>query len=177
MSYMDIFDNRILSIAKTPFENIVSAVEGKVIVGDVDEYFPVVDEKTQAVDGIEEAEILEIIDHHRLGGLETVGPLHFRNQPVGCTATIVYHMYKENDISLDENTAALLGSAILSDTLMFRSPTSTIIDEMVAKELADIAGIECQELSGKMFRAGSNLKGKKPKNNYRKRIIYQVMMK
>ena len=117
-------------------------------------------EKTQAVDGIEEADILEIIDHHRLGGLETVGPLYFRNHPVGCTATIVYNMYKENNIALDKVTASLLCAAIISDTLLFRSPTSTIFDEMFAKELSSIAGIECQELAEKMFRAGSNLKCK-----------------
>ena len=117
-------------------------------------------EKTQAVDGIEEAEILEIIDHHRLGGLETVGPLYFRNQPVGCTATIVYNLYRENNVVIEKPIAALLCSAIISDTLLFRSPTSTIVDEMVAKELANIAGIDCRELAGSMFRAGSNLKGK-----------------
>lgn len=117
-------------------------------------------EKTQAVDGIDEAEILEIIDHHRLGGLETIGPVHFRNHPVGCTATIVYNMYREKQVELDKQTAALLCAAIISDTLLFRSPTSTIIDEAVAKELATIAEIDVQELAEKMFRAGSNLKGK-----------------
>lgn len=117
-------------------------------------------EKTQAVDGVEEAEILEIIDHHRLGGLETVGPLYFRNQPVGCTATIIYHLYKENQIEMDKTTAALLCSAIISDTLLFRSPTSTLVDEMVAKELAELAGINMEELAQNMFRAGSDLKGK-----------------
>ena len=77
-------------------------------------------EKTQAVDGIEEAEVLEIIDHHRLGGLETVGPVYFRNQPVGCTATIIYDMYRENQITPDKTTASLLCAAIISDTLLFR---------------------------------------------------------
>lgn len=117
-------------------------------------------EQSQAVDGIEDAEILEIIDHHRLGGLETVGPVYFRNQPVGCTATIVYNMYRENNIELEQKMAALLCSAIISDTLLFRSPTCTIVDEMVAKELAVIAGIEMEELAQGMFRAGSDLKGK-----------------
>ena len=117
-------------------------------------------EKGQSVDGIEEADILEIIDHHRLGGLETVGPVYFRNQPVGCTATIIYTMYRENNIEIDKTTAALLCSAIISDTLLFRSPTCTIVDEMVAKELAKIAEIDIQELAQNMFRAGSDLKGK-----------------
>lgn len=117
-------------------------------------------EKGQSVDGIEEADILEIIDHHRLGGLETVGPVYFRNQPVGCTATIIYTMYRENNVEIDKTTAALLCSAIISDTLLFRSPTCTIVDEMVAKELAKIAEINMEELAQNMFRAGSDLKGK-----------------
>lgn len=117
-------------------------------------------EKTQAVDGVEEADILEIIDHHRLGGLETVGPLYFRNQPVGCTATIIYKLYKENQVEIDKVTASLLCAAIISDTLLFRSPTSTIVDEMVAKDLANVAEINMEDLAHNMFRAGSNLKGK-----------------
>ncbi|MBQ8559124.1 MAG: putative manganese-dependent inorganic diphosphatase [Tyzzerella sp.] len=117
-------------------------------------------EKTQAVDGVEEAEVLEIIDHHRLGGLETLGPVYFRNQPVGCTATIVYEMYKENQIAPDKTTASLLCAAIISDTLLFRSPTCTWMDEKAAKELATIAEIDMEELSRNMFQAGSNLKGK-----------------
>lgn len=117
-------------------------------------------EKTQAVDGVDEAEILEIIDHHRLGGLETIGPVFFRNQPVGCTATIIYNMYKENNIELDMKTAAILCAAIISDTLLFRSPTSTWIDRMVAENLASIACIDMEELAQNMFRAGSDLKGK-----------------
>lgn len=117
-------------------------------------------EKTQAIDGVEEAEVLEIIDHHRLGGLETLGPVYFRNQPVGCTATIVYEMYKETQIEPDKTTASLLCAAIISDTLLFRSPTCTWMDEKAAKELAAIAEIDMEELSRNMFQAGSNLKGK-----------------
>lgn len=117
-------------------------------------------EKTQAIDGIEEADILEIIDHHRLGGLETSGPVYFRNQPVGCTATIIFNMYKEHGVELDKTTASLLCSAIISDTLLFRSPTCTWFDQMVAKELAGIADINMEELAQNMFRAGSDLKGK-----------------
>ncbi|MEG2145598.1 MAG: putative manganese-dependent inorganic diphosphatase, partial [Lachnospiraceae bacterium] len=85
-------------------------------------------EKSQAVDGIEEAEIQEIIDHHRLGSVETVGPVYFRNQPVGCTATIVFQMYREAGIEIEKKTASLLCAAIISDTLMFRSPTCTPVD-------------------------------------------------
>ena len=117
-------------------------------------------EKTQAVDGIDEAEILEIIDHHRLGSLETVGPVYFRNQPVGCTATIVYDMYKENHIVPDKTSASLLCSAIISDTLLFRSPTCTWLDRAAAEELAEIAEVDMNELADNMFQAGSNLRGK-----------------
>ena len=117
-------------------------------------------EKTQAVDGIEEAEILEIIDHHRLGSLETVGPVYFRNQPVGCTATIIYDMYKENGVVPDKTIAGLLCSAIISDTLLFRSPTCTWLDRAAGEELSKIAGLDMEELAQNMFQAGSNLKGK-----------------
>ena len=117
-------------------------------------------EKTQAVDGIEEAEILEIIDHHRLGSLETVGPVYFRNQPVGCTATIIYDMYKENGVVPDKTIASLLCSAIISDTLLFRSPTCTWLDRAAGEELSKIAELDMEELAQNMFQAGSNLKGK-----------------
>ena len=117
-------------------------------------------EKNQAVDGVDEAEVLEIIDHHRLSSIETMGPVFFRNQPVGCTATIVYQMYQEAGIEPDPVNAALLCSAIISDTLMFRSPTCTPLDENTARKLAGIAGVEVENLAQEMFNAGSNLKGK-----------------
>ena len=114
-------------------------------------------EKNQAVDGIWGADILEIIDHHRLGGMESINPLLFRNHPLGCTATIVYQIAKENNLELNRATAGLLCSAILSDTLMFRSPTCTSVDRAAAEALADIAGIEIEEYAHKMFEAGSDL--------------------
>lgn len=117
-------------------------------------------EKNQAVEGIGQAEVLEIIDHHRLSSIETIGPVFFRNQPVGCTATIIYQMYQENNVEVSPTIAGLLCSAIISDTLMFRSPTCTPLDEATAKNLAKIAGIEIDTLAQAMFRAGSNLKGK-----------------
>mgnify|MGYP002228417508 FL=1 len=117
-------------------------------------------EKSQAVDGIEEAEIVEIIDHHRLGNIETVGPVFFRNQPVGCTATIVYQMYQEAGVKISRTIAGLLCSAIISDTLLFRSPTCTAVDEKTAKKLAKIAEVDLEQLASEMFRAGSNLQGK-----------------
>ena len=117
-------------------------------------------EKNQAVDGVEEAEVLEIIDHHRLSSIETMGPVFFRNQPVGCTATIVYQMYQEEGVEVEPVIASLLCSAIISDTLMFRSPTCTPLDERSARKLAEIAGIDIEKLALEMFNAGSNLKGK-----------------
>lgn len=112
------------------------------------------------MDGIEEADILEIIDHHRLGNLETISPVFFRNQPVGCTATIIYQMYQENGVEVDPTIAALLCSAIISDTLMFRSPTCTPLDKITAELLAKIADINIEEHAMNMFDAGSNLRGK-----------------
>ena len=117
-------------------------------------------EKSQAVDGLEEAEIVEIIDHHRLGNIETVGPVFFRNQPVGCTATIITQMYEEEGVEITPMIAGLLCSAIVSDTLMFRSPTCTKLDENIARKLAKLADIELEELAMEMFNAGSSLKGK-----------------
>ena len=119
-------------------------------------------EKSQAVDGIEDAEICEIIDHHRLGSLQTISPVYFRNQPVGCTATIIYQMYRENNQTISKEMAGLLCSAILSDTLLFRSPTCTPLDEATAKELAGIAGIELEAFAMQMFEAGSSLRDKTP---------------
>ena len=117
-------------------------------------------ERSQAVEGMESAEVLEIIDHHRLGTVETIAPVFFRNQPVGCTATIIYQMYQENHMEIEPKIAGLLCSAIISDTLLFRSPTCTEADKRAALNLADIAGIEVEKYASSMFAAGSNLKGK-----------------
>ena len=117
-------------------------------------------EKNQAVDGIENAEILEIIDHHKLGTVETIAPVFFRNQPLGCTATIVYQMYNESNVQMGKEIAGLLCSAIISDTLLFRSPTCTAIDKMAALALASEAGIDMNQYAKEMFSAGSNLKSK-----------------
>ncbi|MCI8515167.1 MAG: putative manganese-dependent inorganic diphosphatase [Lachnospiraceae bacterium] len=117
-------------------------------------------EKSQAVDGVESANILEIIDHHRLGSLETMNPVFFRNQPVGCTATIIYQIYRERGVEIDPDVAGLLCSAIISDTLLFRSPTCTPADKQAAQELAKNCGVLPDALAREMFSAGSNLKGK-----------------
>lgn len=129
-------------------------------------------ERSQAVDGLEEADILEIIDHHRLGSIETMSPVFFRNQPLGCTATIVYQMYKENHIEIEPNIAGLLCSAIISDTLVYRSPTCTEVDKMAAEDLAKIAGIDVLEYAKEMFAAGSNLINRSPEE-----IFYQDFKK
>ncbi|MDD6021944.1 MAG: putative manganese-dependent inorganic diphosphatase [Acutalibacteraceae bacterium] len=117
-------------------------------------------EVSQAVDNIENADILEIIDHHRLGSIQTIEPVYFRNEPVGCTATIIWQIYKEKRYDIPKNIAGLLCSAILSDTLLFRSPTCTALDKAACEELSQIAGIDCEKFAIEMFTAGSNLKQK-----------------
>ena len=119
-------------------------------------------EATQAVEGFDQAEILEIIDHHRIGSLETSGPVYFRNQPVGCTATIIAQMYDENGVEIRPQIAGLLLAAILSDTLVFRSPTCTPVDVSTANRLAKIAGVEIDAFASEMFEAGEKLDGKTP---------------
>ena len=119
-------------------------------------------EKDQAADNADRADILEIIDHHKLGSLETMTPITFRNQPVGCTCTIMYQIYGEQRLEIPPGIAGLMCSAIISDTLMFRSPTCTLQDKMAAGALALIAGIEIPQLAKEMFRAGSNLNSKTP---------------
>ena len=117
-------------------------------------------EKNQAVAGIESAEIQEIIDHHRLGTVQTMSPVFFRNQPLGCTATIIYQMYQEAGVKIDKTIAGLLCSAIVSDTLLFRSPTCTSVDETAARALAKMAGLDIEKYAMEMFGAGSDLKDK-----------------
>ena len=125
-------------------------------------------EKDQAVDNIDKAEIMEIIDHHKLGTLQTMQPISFRNQPVGCTGTIMYQMYGEQKLEIPSKIAGLLCAAIISDTLMFRSPTCTLQDKTAAGALALIADISIEEFAREMFKAGSNLKDKSPEE-----IFYQ----
>jgi len=129
-------------------------------------------EKDQAPDGIDNTEILEIIDHHRIGSLETIAPVFFRNQPLGCTATIVYQIYRENHVEIDPKIAGLLCAAIISDTLMYRSPTCTATDRLAAEDLAKIAGINVVDFAKEMFAAGSNLSGKTPEE-----VFYQDFKK
>lgn len=119
-------------------------------------------EKGQAVDGIQNADVVEVIDHHRIDSVETVNPIYFRAQPLGCTATIISLMFRERNIEIEPTIAGLLCSAILSDTLMFRSPTCTPVDEAVARSLAGIAGIDIKDHAMAMFNAGSRLGKKTP---------------
>ena len=111
-------------------------------------------ERNQAVNGIEDTEILEIIDHHRLGPIQTITPVFFRNQPLGCTGTIIYKMYQEAGIEIEPVIAGLMCSAIISDTLIFKSPTCTTDDIEAATELARIAGIAPEVYGREMFGAG-----------------------
>ena len=122
-------------------------------------------EATQAVEGFDQAEILEIIDHHRIGSLETSGPVYFRNQPVGCTATIIAQMYDENGVEIRPQIAGLLLAAILSDTLVFRSPTCTPVDEATAKRLAKIAGVDIDSFPPKCSKLVKNSTARHPKKS------------
>ena len=117
-------------------------------------------EKSQAVFGVETAEILEIIDHHRLGSIQTMTPVFFRNQPLGCTSTIIGLMYEENGLIPEKTIAALLCSAIISDTLILKSPTCTQVDIDICKKMAQIADIDIESYGREMFKAGSILVGR-----------------
>ena len=156
-------------------ENFVGMISRRNLLGAKKKQIILVDhnERSQIVDGIDNAEILEIIDHHRLGlSIETANPVFFRNQPLGSSCTIIYSMYKEAGVPVDKITASLMLSAIISDTLMYRSPTCTEIDKKAGEELAKIAEIDVEEFAREMFRAGSNLGSKTPKQ-----IVHQDFKK
>ena len=121
-------------------------------------------ERSQAVDGVDTADIMEIIDHHRIGSIQTMFPVFFRNQPLGCTATIIYKMYCEHNLVPEKDVAALLCSAIISDTLILKSPTCTADDIEACKKLAKFAGIDIEEYGRAMFKAGSNIESRTPKD-------------
>ena len=117
-------------------------------------------ERGQSIPGIEEADILEIVDHHRVADIQTVGPLLFRGEPLGSTATIVTKIFDELDVEMPSHIAGLLLGAVVSDTLLFKSPTCTPVDTKIAKKLAEIAGVDIQEFAREMFKAGTSLVGK-----------------
>lgn len=163
--YFPILDKKGRYIGMISRRNLLNAERKKIILVDHNE-------KGQAVDGIQDAEILEIIDHHRLGTIETITPVFFRNQPLGCTATIIYQMFREKAVEIPRDIAGLLCAAIVSDTLMYRSPTCTEVDKQAAEHLASIAGIEVNGFAQEMFGAGSNLKTKSAEE-----IFYQDFKK
>ncbi|MBA5850667.1 putative manganese-dependent inorganic diphosphatase [Clostridium sp. cel8] len=119
-------------------------------------------EKAQSVNGLEDAEIVEILDHHRVGDIQTGSAIYFRNEPVGCTGTIVGSRFFENGIRPSKKVAGLLCGAIISDTLLFRSPTSTETDKIMLNRLASIADIDPEKFASKLFKAASSLEGKTP---------------
>lgn len=163
--YFPVLDHHGTYVGMISRRNLLSVKRRQVILVDHNE-------TAQAVDNIESAEILEIIDHHRIGSLETMSPVYFRNQPVGCTATIIFQIYQEHHIEIPKQIAGLLCAAILSDTLMFRSPTCTEKDREAAERLAAIAEIDYEKFASDMFAAGSNLKSKAPEE-----IFYQDFKK
>lgn len=117
-------------------------------------------EKEQSVIGLDEADIIEIVDHHKIGNIGTTMPINFRNMPLGCTETILYLMYKENNVEIPKKIAGLMMSGIISDTLLLSSPTTTDIDKKALKELSKIAKVDYKEYGMEMFKAGSSIKGK-----------------
>ncbi len=116
-------------------------------------------EKEQSVIGLDEANILEIVDHHKIGNINTTNPINFRNMTVGSTNTIVYFMYKENNVEIPKEIAGIMLSGLLSDTLCLQSPTTTEIDKKVAEDLALIAGVDYKKYALDMFKAGTSLEG------------------
>lgn len=144
-------DNKCLGLMR--ISDINDATRKKVILVDHNEAI-------QSVDGLEEAEIVEIIDHHKIGTLGTSLPINFRNMPLGSSNTIIYLLYKENQIKISKNIAGLMLSGIISDTLLFRSPTTTDIDRKAANELATIAEVDLEKYGMELLKAGSSLKGK-----------------
>ncbi|MCM3771120.1 MULTISPECIES: manganese-dependent inorganic pyrophosphatase [Priestia] len=114
-------------------------------------------ERQQSANDIDQVRVLEVIDHHRIANFETADPLYYRAEPVGCTATILNKMYKENGVEIQPNIAGLMLSAIISDSLLFKSPTCTDQDVTAAKELAEIAGVDAEEYGLAMLKAGADL--------------------
>jgi manganese-dependent inorganic pyrophosphatase len=117
-------------------------------------------EKSQSVHGLEDAEVLEIVDHHRIADIQTGSPIYFRNEPVGSTSTIVASIFFENGIRPTKSIAGILCGAIISDTLLLKSPTSTRTDELMLNRLAKIANIDLEKFAKEMFRAGTSIKNK-----------------
>lgn len=152
-SYFPVINKKGVCLGLIKLADVSKKHKKQVILVDHNEY-------EQSVDGLDEAEILEIIDHHKLGTIGTTLPINFRNMPVGSTNTIIYMLYKENNIEIPKHIAGLMLSGLISDTLLFVSPTTTEKDKEIGLELAKIAGIDLEEYAMEMFKAGSVLKGK-----------------
>ena len=144
----------VLDYFKVEKPELIESVSGKEIM--------LVDhnERTQTADGFEEAKVLELVDHHRISNFNVDEPLYVRMEPVGCTATIILKLFKENNLLPEPTTAGLMLSAIVSDTLLFKSPTCTECDVKAGKELAEIAGVNVEEYGLEMLKAGTALGGK-----------------
>ena len=144
----------VLDYFKVEKPELIESVSGKEIM--------LVDhnERTQTADGFEEAKVLELVDHHRISNFNVDEPLYVRMEPVGCTATIILKLFKENNFLPSPTTAGLMLSAIVSDTLLFKSPTCTECDVKAGKELAEIAGVNVEENGLEMLKAGTALGGK-----------------
>lgn len=152
-SYYPVLDNKGRCLGIIRLSDIVSNKKKKVILVDHNSY-------EQSAIGLEETEILEVIDHHNIGNVATNMPINFRNMPVGSTNTIIYMLFKENNIEIPSHIAGLMLSGIISDTLLFKSPTTTEIDKEIVKDLAKIANVDFEKFGMDMLKAGASLKGK-----------------
>lgn len=141
-------DNKFLGLVSKG--HLLNPTRKNVVLVDHNEY-------AQSADGIEQANIVEVIDHHKLGGISTDVPLSFRIMPVGCSCTVIYNMYKENNVEVPYEIAGLLLSAILSDTLLFKSPTTTELDKKACEELSKIAKVDMEKYAMDMFKCGTSL--------------------
>lgn len=150
-----VLDNKGKVIGNISRYHLISNLKKKIILVDHNE-------RNQSIDDIDSAEIIQIVDHHRVANVSTSSPIYFRNEPVGSTATIVSKMFFENGIKPSREVAGLLCAAIISDTLLFRSPTSTETDKYVLNKMKKIAAIDVEDFAMKMFRAGTSLEGRKP---------------
>ena len=167
----DLLDEVKVTMGETRFRSYPVLDENNKVIGLISRYHLISDnkkkviqvdhnERGQSVDGLEEAEILEIIDHHRVADIKTSNPIYFRNEPLGSTSTIIGKMFFEQGITPPKEIAGLLCGAIISDTLLFRSPTCTEIDKEMCLKLAELAGIKAEDFATEMFKAGTSLKGK-----------------
>jgi len=150
-----VLDNKGKVIGNISRYHLISNLKKKIILVDHNE-------RNQSIDDIDSAEIIQIVDHHRVANVSTSSPIYFRNEPVGSTATIVSKMFFENGIKPSREVAGLLCAAIISDTLLFRSPTSTETDKYVLNKMKKIAAINVEDFAMEMFRAGTSLEGRKP---------------